>query len=114
VYHATFRGRPVAIKSLVFNTVRKENLQKTHKVCDPTIDAKKSLTPGFKLLAREVVGWRWLQHKNILSFVGVTPELAIVSDLMEHGNVMDFIGNHPRHNRFRLVSGAGTCNIILV
>ena len=47
-----------------------------------------------KLLAREVVGWKWLQHENILPFVGVTPEFAIVSDLMEHGNVMEFIETH--------------------
>ena len=61
----------------------------------------------FKLLAREVVGWKWLRHENILPFVGVTPELAIVSDLMERGNIMEFIENHPRHNRFHLVSNPG-------
>ena len=65
------------------------------------------LTQGFKLLAREVIGWRWLQHENILSFVGVTPDLAIVSDLMEHGNVMEFIAKNPRHNRLQIVSDAG-------
>jgi len=64
------------------------------------------LTLGLKLLAREVVGWKWLQHDNILPFVGVTPELAIVSDLMEHGNIMEFINNHPHHNRLHLVSNS--------
>ncbi|KAF9647849.1 kinase-like protein, partial [Thelephora ganbajun] len=57
-------------------------------------------------LAREVVGWKWLRHENILPFVGVTPELAIVSDLMEHGNIMEFTKNHPRHNRLHLLMGA--------
>jgi len=71
------------------------------------------LTWGFKLLAREVIGWRWLQHENILSFVGVTPDLAIVSDLMEHGNAMEFIANNPRHNRLHLVSDTWTCNILI-
>ena len=71
------------------------------------------LTRGFKLLAREVIGWRWLQHENILSFVGVTPDLAIVSDLMEHGNIREFIANNPRHNRLQLVSNTGTSDILI-
>jgi len=71
------------------------------------------LTKGFKLLAREVIGWKWLQHENILSFVGVTPDLAIVSDLMENGNVMEFISKNPRHNRLRLVSDTATCSILI-
>jgi len=69
------------------------------------------LTLGFKLLAREVVGWKWLQHRNILPFVGVTPELAIVSDLMENGNIMEFVNNHPRYNRLRLVSNGGIYDV---
>ena len=73
----------------------------------------RSLTLGFKLLAREVIGWKWLQHENILPFVGVTPEFAIVSELMEHGSAKDFIANYPRHNRFHLVSNARSC-IMLV
>jgi hypothetical protein len=66
----------------------------------------------FKLLAREVVGWKWLRHENILPFVGVTPKLAIVSDLMEYGNIMEFVANHPRHNRIRLVSNIGACSTL--
>jgi len=71
------------------------------------------LTLGFKLLAREVFGWKWLQHRNIFPFVGVTPELAIISDLMEHGNIMEFINNYPRHNRLHLVSNSGIYNVPL-
>ena len=73
----------------------------------------RSLTRRFKLLAKEVIGWRWLQHENVLSFVGVTPDLAIVSDLMEHGNIREFIANNPRHNRLQLVSHAGTSDILI-
>ena len=67
--------------------------------------------PEFKLLAREVVGWKWLQHEHILPFLGVTPEFAIVSDLMEHGTIMDFISNSPHHNRLHLVSKSGIHHI---
>lgn len=66
-----------------------------------------------KSLAREVVGWKWLQHENILPFVGVTPELAIISDLMEHGNVMEFITSHPCHNRLHLVGDMWIGNVLV-
>jgi hypothetical protein len=66
----------------------------------------------FKLLAREVVGWKWLQHEHILPFIGVTPKFAIVSDLMENGTIMDFITKHPRHNRLDLVSNTRACGIL--
>lgn len=68
---------------------------------------KRLLTSRIKLLAREVVGWKWLRHENILPFVGVTPELGIISDFMEDGNIMQFITNHPLHNRLHLVSNPG-------
>ena len=64
------------------------------------------------MLAREAVGWKWLQHEHILPFIGVTPQLAIVSDLMENGTIMDFIANRPRHNRLHLVSNTRTRGIL--
>jgi serine/threonine protein kinase len=105
VYQTTFKGRPVAVKSFVI-TAGKESLPKLHKVCGPAIELEVVTQSEFKLLAREVVGWKWLQHENILPFIGVTPKFAIVSDLMENGTIMDFITNHPRHNRLHLVSNA--------
>ena len=60
-----------------------------------------------KLLAKEVIGWKWLQHDNILPFIGVVlepPRFSIISERMENGNVMDFIKTRPNHNRLRLVS----------
>ncbi|KAF9642014.1 kinase-like protein, partial [Thelephora ganbajun] len=56
----------------------------------------------------EVVGWKWLQHENILPFVGVTPKFAIVSDFMENGNIMGFIEKHPRYNRLHLLVGTAS------
>ena len=65
------------------------------------------LTLDPKLLVEEVVGWKWLQHENILPFVGVMlapPLFSIVSERMENGNIMNFVKTHPDHNRLRLVS----------
>ena len=79
----------------------------------PGLSLKESLISKPKVLAREVVGWKWLQHENILPFVGVTPSLAIVSDFMENGNIMEFIAKNPHHNRLYLVSNSGACRTLL-
>lgn len=76
------------------------------------IDLEEITQSDFKLLSREVVGWKWLQHENILPFVGVTPNFAIVSDLMENGTIMDFSTNNPHHNRLHLVSNTRARSIL--
>ena len=65
------------------------------------------LNPGYQLLVEEVVGWKWLQHKNILPFVGVVltpPFFSIISDWVDNGDIMHFIRAHPDYNRLHLVS----------
>ena len=60
-----------------------------------------------QLLVDEVVGWKWLQHENILPFLGILlepPLFSIISDQMENGTIMDFIKLHPTFNRLHLVS----------
>ena len=66
-----------------------------------------NLIQGHKLLVEEVVGWKWLQHENILPFVGVIltpPSFSIISEWMENGDVIHFTRIHPDYNRLRLVS----------
>ena len=66
-----------------------------------------------KLLVEEVVGWKWLQHENILPFIGVVsepPHFSIISEWMENGDIMHFSKTHPHHNRLRLVSKWKTTN----
>jgi len=60
-----------------------------------------------QLLVEEVVGWKWLQHENILPFLGVSlepPFFLIISEQMENGNIINFIGAHPDFNRLHLVN----------
>ena len=69
--------------------------------------SKQLLTLHPQLLVKEVVGWKWLRHENILPFIGVTlaPSLiSIVSERMENGNIMDFIKANQDCSRLRLVS----------
>ena len=106
VYEASLGGRCVAVKVLKITSV--ETIESVRKVGGPLLLLSKVLfTLGPKLLIKEVVGWKWLRHENILPFVGVSlkpPLFSIISERMENGNVMNFIKTHPNYNRLRLVS----------
>ena len=105
MYKATFHDRPVVIKILNFSTQAER--EKLHRVS--SLDLKmpmRSLTLHLQLLVKEVIGWKWLRHENILPFVGVmfAPSISITSERMENGNIMDFIKANQDYNRLRLVS----------
>lgn len=64
------------------------------------------LTVPFQRFAKEVVGWKWLRHENILPFAGVTlnpPPFSMVSAWMENGNIMSFTKANSGQNPFLLV-----------
>ena len=105
IYKATIDGRPVAIKTLRVATTEYKKVHKVNRSDMKTFE--QLITRESKLLAKEVTGWKWLQHDNILPFLGVVlepPRFSIISERMENGNVMDFIKAHPHHNRLQLVS----------
>ena len=112
VYEATLDGRCVALKSLMINT---ETIGGAHKVRGlPPPTSKKKFTLSPKRLVKEVVGWKWLRHGNILPFVGVSlkpPVFSIISEHMRNGSIMSFIRAHPNHNRLRLVSEQRASNL---
>ena len=106
VYKATFRGRLVVIK--VLNVATQSEREQLHGASnfDPKAP-QRSLIPHPQLLVKEVVGWKWLRHENILPFVGVMfapSPISIVSERMENGNIIDFIKVNHDYNRLRLVS----------
>ena len=105
VYEATFGGRRVAVKVLNVDTETVKRVRRVSRLF--LLPSEEPLTLCHKLLVREVVGWKWLRHENILPFVGVSlkpPPFSIISERMENGNIMNFIKVHPNHNRLRLVS----------
>ena len=74
-----------------------------------------NLILGPKLLVEEVVGWKWLQHENILPFIGVTlapPLFSIISEWMENGDIMHFTRIHPEYNRLHLVCNSKMSKIL--
>ena len=113
VYKATIGGRCVAVKALRFaDTETVENARKVGGLFLPP--RKERFTLCHELLVKEVVGWKWVHHENILPFVGVLskpPLFSIISEWMENGNIMNFIKTRPDYNRLRLVSG-GTASIL--
>ena len=107
VFRATFNERPIVIKALKVSA--RTERTKLHRVSglDPRTPTR-LLTLHPQYLVEEVVGWKWLRHENILPFVGVmlappTP-IAIASEFMEHGNIVDFIRKNQDYNRVDLVS----------
>ena len=105
VYKASLGRRNVAVKVLKVDT---QAIKSIHRVSGPLPpSSNESLILGHKLLVKEVVGWKWVRHENILPFVGVSqrpPFFSIISEWMENGNIMNFIKAHPNHNRLHLVS----------
>jgi len=106
VYDATFRECSVAVK--ILKVTNQTDQKKLYRVSSlrPNV-SRWLLIPGPQLFVEEVVGWKWLRHENILPFVGVLlkpPLFSIISERMENGNIIDFIGAHPNFNRLPLVS----------
>ena len=55
----------------------------------------------------EVIVWRHVACPYVLEFRGVfyhNDVPAIVTPWMPHGNITEYLGNHPDVNRLRLVS----------
>ena len=109
VYKATYGGRRVAVK-VPFRTTDTDTVRRFRKVGGLFLH-RTGHSLGQKRLIEEVVGWKWLHHENILPFIGISLEIgpfSIVSELMEHGDIMNFIKVYPNQNRLRLVSGGKT------
>ncbi|KAF9781132.1 kinase-like domain-containing protein [Thelephora terrestris] len=87
VYKATYNGQPVVAKAL--KTASVDDLEDVHK-----------------RFAKQVVGWKWLRHENILPFVGVAslpPPFSIVSVRVENGDIASFMRANPDQNPFTLL-----------
>ncbi|EIN04829.1 kinase-like protein, partial [Punctularia strigosozonata HHB-11173 SS5] len=86
VYRGTYNGTIVALKFMRLH-VR---------------DGKSFM----KVFCREAVVWKRLNHPHIVPFIGIDPSYhaCIVSEWMEHGDVMSYLESHPRANRVQLIT----------
>ena len=56
---------------------------------------------------REIVGWKYVSHPNVLPFLGVSETLfsfCIISPWSRNGNIVEYIQKHRDANRLQLVS----------
>ena len=104
VYRATYKDQPVVAKALKTDSV--EGLDDVHKVWSTSRTIVRLLTLHLQRFVKEVVGWKWLRHENIVPFVGVASgptSLSMVSVWMENGNILNFMKATPDQNPFPLV-----------
>lgn len=106
VYKATYQGRAVAVK--VLKARRMKMPDNMHKVRARRFTLSASYTHLIsQRLVKEVVGWAWLRHENILPFIGIATQpnkFSMVSEWIPNGDVMSFISHGPNRNPFPFVS----------
>ena len=74
-----------------------------------TLDTRLFFSTMNQDFCKEAMIWRQLSHENVLPMYGVnaeefTPRLAMVLPWMSHGNMMDYLKDHPNTNRIVLVT----------
>lgn len=106
VYKAAYRGRPVAVKAL--KAGRAQTQDDVHKVRSRRFVFIVTYTHEVpQRFVKEVVGWAWLRHENILPFIGITMQpyrFSIVSEWIPNGDITSFVAQSPNRNPFPLVS----------
>jgi len=55
---------------------------------------------------REVIGWKYVSHPNVLPFLGISETLfpfCIITPWLPNGNIVEYIRQHQGVNRLQLV-----------
>jgi len=105
-YMGTYRGQSVVAKD--FNATPVEGIGKLPKVGGliSNMVAQYSYVTFVQRFAREVVGWKWLRHENILPFIGVASSslhISIVSPWMISQTITNFMKGNPEQDPLSLV-----------
>ncbi|KAJ7575155.1 kinase-like domain-containing protein, partial [Mycena floridula] len=58
---------------------------------------------------REALVWKQLHHPNVLPFLGASedlfpPSFCLISPWMTNGNLIDYLKDHPEHDRFEAIT----------
>ncbi|GLB37954.1 putative as part of the replication protein A (RPA RP-A), a single-stranded DNA-binding heterotrimeric complex, may play an essential role in DNA replication, recombination and repair [Lyophyllum shimeji] len=87
IYKGIFRGRAVCLK-----TIR--------------LDKKMQVEHFLKVCSKEAILWGQLSHLNLLPFFGMfrfKNRISLVAPWMEHGDMNEYLKNHPAANRVLLM-----------
>jgi len=99
-----YLGLPVAIKCLKMNEGDPDRIFKV-----TLVDLMYHHRPtSIQRLCREIIGWKYLSHPNILPLLGVSVSVdprcfRILTEWMPNGNVMQYAKSNREANRLRLV-----------
>jgi len=87
IYKGSFQGRAVCLK-----TIR--------------LDKKTQMEHLLKVCSKEAILWGQLSHPNLLPFYGIfsfNGRISFVAPWMVHGDITEYLKNHPTANRVLLV-----------
>jgi len=97
-------GNQVCVKA--FRIKKPWNLENI-KVVRGGISIRGSSADDNQRLYREIIGWKYVSHPNVLPFHGVSETLfpfCIISPWLSNGNIIEYIKKNQRANRLQLVS----------
>ena len=85
---------------------------KVQKVCiTGSSAASPLLNESIQAFYKEAVLWRFLRHRNVVRFLGVsaTMDLCLISEWMPNGTLTSFVSSHPDADRISLVRLLAQC-----
>ena len=112
VWLGTWGCEKVAIK--VIKATAAADPKELMKVCDNSLTTFNTKLTSPQQLAKEVIVWGQLNHRNLLPLYGIStsfkvandgyPNPCLVSPWMENGKLCVFVRKNPTFNRFNLAS----------
>ncbi|KAI0916122.1 hypothetical protein AcW1_010023 [Taiwanofungus camphoratus] len=85
---------------------------KNRDVCLKTMAKNRAssfdMSQALKVVCREAIAWKYLDHRNIIMLLGVnvsliSDNLCLISPWMEHGDIRAYLKNNPATNRLQLL-----------
>lgn len=91
----------------VFRTQTAANLEKIKRVCGSSLFQLEYQPNSGQRFYREIVAWKYVSHRNVVPFLGVSETLfpfSIISPWLPNGNIVEYIQRHEGADRLQLVS----------
>ena len=99
-------GNQVCVKA--FRTRTAGNLDKIKRVCGGVVFRRGWAHPDDnQRFYREVIGWKYVSHPNVLPFHGVSETLfsfCIITPWLSNGNIIEYTKKNQTVSRLQLVS----------
>ena len=104
VWKGQLDGNQICVK--VFRPQTPANLDKIKRVRGSSLFSRALPDPNQRFY-RDIVGWKYVSHPNVLPFLGVSEtlfEFCIINPWMPNGNIIEYIQRYQSVDRLQLVS----------